>query len=111
MSAPELASPLTAAAAAIAEGQYKVALQHCKAALKADKNSSEALLLIGKAACFLKEYQQGELAYRRALEARPELIAAWEGLAELFAASNNVAGEVEANERLVGYCNWINTSE
>jgi superkiller protein 3 len=101
MASPDINAALKAAEAAINDGQYKDALQHCKAALKADKTSSEALRLIGKAAFHLKEYEQSELAYRRALEAEPGLLEAWEGLAEVFAASNNLAGEIEANEQLV----------
>ncbi len=102
MASPELNASLQAAEAAINDGQYKDALQHCKAALKADKTSSDALLLIGRAAYHLKEYEQAELAYRRAMEAKPGLLQAWEGLAQVFAASGNIAGEIEANEHLVG---------
>lgn len=101
MSQTEISASLKAAEGAIANGEYKAALQHCKAALKADRKSSKALLLIGKAAFHLKEYEQAELAYRRALEAKPGLVQAWEGLAEVFAASNNTTGEIEACERLV----------
>lgn len=103
MATPEIESSLAAAEAAIAQGQYKSALIHCKAALKADRTSSDALLLIGKAACCLNEYSQGELAYRRALEVKPGLLQAWEGLADLFAATSNVQGEIEANEHLVRF--------
>ena len=107
MSQAEINASLQAAEAAIAGGEYKSALQHCKAALKADKKSSEALLLIGQAAFHLKEYEQAELAYRRALEANPSLSQqrAWEGLAQVFAASNNASGEIEANEHLVRLSN------
>jgi superkiller protein 3 len=101
MASPVLNAALKAAELAIADSQYKDALQHCKAALKADKRSVEALLLIGEAAFHLKEYEQSELAYRRALETKPGLLDAWQGLAEVFAASGNIAGEIEANERLV----------
>lgn len=101
MSATEVAASLKAANAAITAGEYKDALQHCKTVLKADKKSTDALILIGKAAYHLKEYQQAELAYRRALETKPSLLEAWQGLAEVFKASNNTSGEIEANERLV----------
>ena len=101
MTDSEVAASLAAAEAAIAGGHYKDGLQHCKAALKADRQSSDALLLIGRAACGLKEFEQAELAYRRALEIKPDFLAAWEGLADLFAASGNTGGQVEANERLV----------
>lgn len=101
MASPELNAALKAAELAINDSQYKDALQHCKAALKADKTSAEALLLIGKAAYYLKEYAQSELAYRRALEAKPGSLEAWQGLAEVFAASGNIAGEIEANEHLL----------
>jgi tetratricopeptide (TPR) repeat protein len=101
MSEANVRDSLLAAKAAIKEGRYKDSLQHTKAALKADKNSSEAWILVGTAAFNLKEYEQGQKAYRRALENSSHLVAAWEGLADIFAAADDVLGEIEANEHLV----------
>jgi tetratricopeptide (TPR) repeat protein len=97
---------LAAAQADIAAGKYKDALQHCKVALRADKSNTSTLILIGKAALGLEEFEQAELAYRRALESKPDLLSAWEGLALVHAAAGNTVGEVEANERLVSGANW-----
>ena len=101
MAAANIKASLLAAETAINAGEYKEALQHCKAALKADKKSHDALFLIGRAAYHMGEYDQAELGYRRALEAKPGFLKAWEGLVELFATTNNVLGEIEANEQLV----------
>lgn len=57
--------------------------------------------LIGRAAHELGEWQQAELAYRKALDVQPNCVAAWTGLARLFAASGNAVGAVEANEKVV----------
>lgn len=92
---------LTAAKGALAAGQYKESLQFTKDALKADKNSKEALLLVGKAAFHLEEYEQGVKAYRRILNASPDWIPAWEGLAEIFSTTGDVKGRVEANEHML----------
>lgn len=101
MSEVNVRNSLLAAEAAIKEGRYKDSLQHTKAALRGDKNSKEAWILVGTAAFHLKEYEQGEKAYRRALGSSPDLVAAWEGLAEIFAATDDVQGQIEANEHLV----------
>ena len=58
--------------------------------------------MIGQAAHALQEYEQAELAYRRALDVRADCLPAWVGLARLFAATGNTTGAVEANERAVG---------
>jgi hypothetical protein len=57
--------------------------------------------LVGKCAFHLGEYQQAELAYRRAAAARPELPGAWRGLAELAAATGSPALLAEASAKLV----------
>lgn len=58
-------------------------------------------LLIGQAAIKISEFSQAELAYRKAIELELAGLAAWRGLAELFGATGNYAGIVEANEKLV----------
>ncbi|KAL4853629.1 Tetratricopeptide repeat protein SKI3 [Chlorella vulgaris] len=97
----DLQASLQAAEACLEAGQPKEALNHCKAALKADKQSVEALLLIGRAAHELGEWQQAELAYRKALDVQSSNLPAWAGLARLFAASGNIFGAVEANEKVL----------
>lgn len=59
----------------------------------------------------MKEYDQSELAYRRALESTShdsDLVPMWQGLADVFAAKNNPKSEVEANEHLVSRMHVIN---
>ncbi|EFN59234.1 hypothetical protein CHLNCDRAFT_138218 [Chlorella variabilis] len=97
----DLQASLRAAEDCLDAGEPKEALQHCKAALKADKQSVDAFLLIGRAAHELGEWQQAELAYRKALDVQPNCVAAWTGLARLFAASGNAVGAVEANEKVL----------
>lgn len=96
-----LQESLDAAAACLQAGDPKAALQHCKAALKEDRKSVDAFLLIGRAAHAIQEYGQAELAYRKALEVAPDSLPAWTGLARLYAATANSTGAVEANEKVL----------
>ncbi|KAK9814136.1 hypothetical protein WJX72_001132 [[Myrmecia] bisecta] len=85
----------------LSKGEPKEALKHCKAALKLDKRSYEAYLLIGKAAFELGEHGQADLAYRKAIEVDAVRPAAWKGLAELHKATKDTNQLVEAYEHLV----------
>lgn len=58
---------------------------------------------MGEAASHLGEQQQAEVAYRRAVAAAADRLPAWQGLAELFAATGDLPGAVEANQRLVRF--------
>ena len=93
---------LKAAKEDLARKEYKSALQHCKAALKADSTSYEAYLLVGKAAFLLGEFGQSELAYRKATELNDSLPPAWKGLVELHTSQNDDAKLLPALEPLVG---------
>ena len=98
----EIEQAIQEAKKALEENKYKDALQYCKTALQKDKTNPRILVLIGKSAIGLREYEQAELAFRRILENSVDNLAAWEGLAEVYSLSHNVQGEVEANEHLVG---------
>lgn len=96
---------MQAARQALEAGQYKEALQHCKASLKAAKAEGrscyEPFLLVGRAATGLAEFSQAELAYRKALELEPTGREAWQGLADLMVTTGNYALQAEACEKLL----------
>ncbi len=60
-----------------------------------------ACSLIGKAAFHLNEHQQSELAYRKAVEVNAAALPACKGLAELYTATGNTQGSIQAHQQLV----------
>eukprot|EP00854_Cymbomonas_tetramitiformis_P025668 gene25668-31388_t len=100
-----LKSCLKSAREELARGEYKAACQHCKAALKVDKNSYDAFIVIGKAAFKLEEYSQSEMAYRKAVGIQPEKLTAWQGLLELFQSMDSNEKTLEALQELTKLTN------
>jgi len=113
---------------AFARGQHAEVVQHCKQALKADKNSYDAYLcallapacpravlaplgwqtaaatahrFLGKAAFLLGELDQAALAYTRATEITDGALPAWKGLVEVHTAAGDDAKAAPAYECLV----------
>ena len=63
---------------------------------------SQCTRILGKAAFQLDEQAQAEAAYRKAIGINPDALLAWKGLAEIYGSTtSNLAGVLEANEKLV----------
>ncbi|XP_066273178.1 tetratricopeptide repeat protein 37-like [Branchiostoma lanceolatum] len=88
MSSKETKAALKAAREAIRKKEYKEALKHCKDVLKQDKNNYHALVFVGVAAAELDQPDQAQAAYRRAAEAEPDQLLAWQGLCGFYEKLN-----------------------
>ncbi|KAL7839781.1 hypothetical protein SRHO_G00264390 [Serrasalmus rhombeus] len=88
MSNKEVKSALKSAREAIKNKEFKEALKHCKAVLKLEKNNYNAWVFIGVAAGELEQPDQAQTAYKKAAELEPDQLLAWQGLANLYAKSN-----------------------
>lgn len=84
MSSKEVKAALKSARDAIRNKEYKEALKHCKAVLKLEKNNYNAWVFIGLAASELEQPDQAHAAYKKAIEADPEQLLAWQGLVNLY---------------------------
>ncbi|KAK9840650.1 hypothetical protein WJX81_006942 [Elliptochloris bilobata] len=92
---------LKSAKEALFKGEHKEAAQYCKKALKSEKYSYDAYVLLGKAAYLLGELEQAALAYTRATDISNSALPAWKGLAEVFTASGDAAKAAPVYERLL----------
>jgi superkiller protein 3 len=70
-------SLLRAALEALSQGNYAEAIVCSKHALKQDRHSYDALLVLGKALFSSKQLDQAEIPYRRAAELNPDDVRAW----------------------------------
>ncbi|XP_054721060.1 tetratricopeptide repeat protein 37-like [Uloborus diversus] len=84
MDAKEIKSLLKQARECLKEKDYKAALKHCKTVLKTDKNNYNAWVFVGAAAQELDEPEQGEAAFRKAIEISPDQLLAWQGLCSFY---------------------------
>ncbi len=74
----QLRQALKSAREAIDKKEWKEALQHCKAALKLDKNNYNVYVFIGLAATELGQDAQAEQSYRRAVALSAANPLAWQ---------------------------------
>ncbi|XP_064475190.1 tetratricopeptide repeat protein 37-like [Ornithodoros turicata] len=84
MDSKELKKALKDARDALRDKDYKAALKHCKAALKADKNCYTAWVFVGAAAQEIDELEQAVAAFRKAIDIQPDQLLAWQGLCALY---------------------------
>ncbi|KAL9987357.1 hypothetical protein ACROYT_G001647 [Oculina patagonica] len=89
MAAKEVKTSLKNARECIKNKDYKEALKHCKAVLKADKTNYTALVFFGKCASELDQPDQAHMAYKKAIESDDTQILAWQGLAALCEKEDN----------------------
>ncbi|XP_035667182.1 tetratricopeptide repeat protein 37-like isoform X1 [Branchiostoma floridae] len=107
MSSKETKAALKAAREAIRKKEYKEALKHCKDVLKQDKNNYHALVFVGVAAAELDQPDQAQAAYRRAAEAEPDQLLAWQGLCGFYEKLNRPDQRQELSDvysRLMKLC-------
>ena len=71
-------SYLKAARDHMTAGNSQEALKCCKAALKIDNNSYEALVFAGKASFALGDFDSAAAGYRRASQTNPAALPAWQ---------------------------------
>ena len=62
---------------ALSKGNYAEAILCSKHALKQDRRSYDALIVLGKALFFSKQLDQAEIPYKRAAELNPDDVRAW----------------------------------
>lgn len=84
MDTKEIKTALKNARECIREKQFKEALKHCKTVLAQDKNNYNALVFVGVAADGMEQFDQAEKAYKRATEAAPDQVLAWQGLCGFY---------------------------
>ena len=63
---------------------FKTALKCCKRALNVDNTNYMALVFYGLCSDEVEQYDQALKAYKKATEARPEQLTAWQGLASFY---------------------------
>ena len=71
-------SYLKAARDHMTAGDSQEALKYCKAALKIDSSSYEALVFAGKASFALGDFDSAAAGYRRAFQTNPAALPAWQ---------------------------------
>ncbi|XP_046996555.1 tetratricopeptide repeat protein 37 [Schistocerca americana] len=84
MDAKEIKTNLKEAREAIKNKDFNTALQKCKAVLKADRNNYVGLVLFGVALQESDKRDQAPNAFRKAIEASPKQLLAWQGLASFY---------------------------
>ncbi|XP_020629638.1 tetratricopeptide repeat protein 37-like isoform X2 [Orbicella faveolata] len=89
MATKEVKTSLRNARECIKNKDYKEALKHCKAVLKADKTNYTALVFFGKCASELNQPDQAYMAYKKAIESDETQLLAWQGLAALSEKEDN----------------------
>lgn len=96
-------SSLKAAFEALSKGNYEETVRLCKQVVKqpGGQNNYEALVLLGKALFCGNQYDHAQTAYRRAVDLNPSAVRAWQGLAELYEASENFDKVLEACESII----------
>nr|CAD7203299.1 unnamed protein product [Timema douglasi] len=84
MDSKEVKLLLKEAREAIKNKDHKTALKHCKEVLKHDRNNYNGLVLFGVALQESDQKDQAPKAFRKAIEASPKQILAWQGLASYY---------------------------
>ncbi|XP_071101530.1 superkiller complex protein 3-like [Haliotis cracherodii] len=84
MDSKEVKNALKNAREAIRNKEFKEALRHCKTVLASDKTNYNALVFVGVAAEGLEQADQALKAYKKAIDAAPEQILAWQGLCGFY---------------------------
>ncbi|XP_063225938.1 superkiller complex protein 3 [Bacillus rossius redtenbacheri] len=95
MDAKEIKALLKEAREAIKNKDHKTALKHCKTVLKYDRNNYHGLVLFGVSLQESDQRDQAPKAFRKAIEAAPKQILAWQGLASFYEKENSEEGQKE----------------
>ncbi|KAJ9592014.1 hypothetical protein L9F63_001453, partial [Diploptera punctata] len=95
MDAKEIKQTLKSAKEAIKNKEFKTALQLCKTVLKHDRNNYVGLVLFGVALQDSDQKGQAPNAFRKAIEASPKQILAWQGLASYYEKENSEKDQKE----------------
>nr|CAD7262121.1 unnamed protein product [Timema shepardi] len=95
MDSKEVKSLLKEAREAIKNKDHKTALKHCKEVLKHDRNNYNGLVLFGVALQESDQKDQAPKAFRKAIEASPKQILAWQGLTSYYEKEETNASKKE----------------
>ena len=75
---------------------YKTALKCCKRALNVDSNNYMALVFYGLCSAEIEQFDQALQAYKKATEANPDQLTAWQGLSSFYEKRKDVKqGDLE----------------
>ncbi|XP_046545688.1 tetratricopeptide repeat protein 37-like [Haliotis rubra] len=95
MDSKEVKNALKNAREAIRSKEFKEALRHCKSVLASDKTNYNALVFVGVAAEGLEQADQALKAYKKAIDAAPEQILAWQGLCGFYEKNPSPDNDVD----------------
>ena len=72
---------------------FKTAMKCCKRALNVDNSNYMALVFYGLCSTEVEQYDQGLQAYKKATEAKPNQLTAWQGLSTFYEKKKDVSEE------------------
>ncbi|GFN82445.1 arrestin domain-containing protein 3-like [Plakobranchus ocellatus] len=98
MDAKEIKAYLKAAREAIRTKDYKDAAKQCKAVLVEDPNNYNALVFLGVTAEGLDHVEQALKAYKKATDAQPDQLLAWQGISSMLEKHPGLMSIEESSE-------------
>ncbi|KAG7401908.1 Tetratricopeptide repeat protein 37 [Phytophthora boehmeriae] len=101
MSATMLRQMLVDAAAALKAERYQEAQDAARRVTQFDPNNFQAFMCVGLSSFHLKEWEDCEEAYRRAVDIKPELPVPWKHLVDLFEERKDAKSKLKPLEKLV----------